>query len=165
MSDDLLSLENQTEETQKSPEEEDRPARTLSRESHIIAILVFCLLYFPFRGHPWNWPVAIAVSYSAFVFAIALGVSLNDAADFFGDPHVPEYVAALLLPHLLILAPVTLLAYLWLRAAPILPHWLVVESRRGSLWQLCGIVFFWFVGTREGIWLSWRIKRKFPEII
>lgn len=112
MFDDLSSLENQTEDAQKPSEEEDKPARSLSRWSHVIAGLIFCLLYLPFRTHPWSWPVAIAVSYSAFVFAIALGLSLNDADDFFGDPRVPEYVATLLVPHALILVPVTFLAYL-----------------------------------------------------
>jgi hypothetical protein len=163
MFDGLSSRENQTEDAQKLPEEEDKPARSLSRWSHVIAGLIFCLLYLPFRDRPWSWPVAISVSYSVFVFAIALGLSLNDGADFFGDPLVPEYVAKLLLPHALILAPVTLLAYLWLRAIPILPHWLNVEGHYGSTWQLCGIVFFWFAGTREGIWLSGRIKRRVAE--
>lgn len=39
------------------------------------------------------------------MFAIALGLSLDYGDDFFGDPRVPEYVATLLLLHLLILAP------------------------------------------------------------
>lgn len=52
MFDDLSSLENQAGETQKPSEEQDKPARSLSRWSHVIAGLIFCLLYFPFRGHP-----------------------------------------------------------------------------------------------------------------
>jgi hypothetical protein len=163
MFDDLSSMENQAEETQKPSEEQDKPARSLSRWSHVIAGLIFCLLYFPFRGHPWNWPVAIAASYSAFVFAIALGLSLDYGDDFFGDPRVPEYVATLLVPHLLILAPVTLLAYLWLRAIPFLPPWMNAEGHYGSTWQLCALVLLWLAGTREGIWLSGKIKRRFPE--
>ncbi len=162
MFDDLSSLENQAEESQKPSEEDDKPARSLSRWSHVIAGLIFCLLYFPFRGHPWSWPVAIAASYSAFVFAIALGLSLDYGDDFFGDPRVPEYVAGLLLPHLVILVPITLLAYLWLRAVPALPQW-ATEVHRVSLWEVCGVVFFWLAGTREGIWLSGKIKRRFPE--
>jgi hypothetical protein len=154
-------LENPTADPPRPSREEDRPARSLSRWSHIIAALIFCLLYFPFRRHPWSWPTAIAVSYTAFVFAIGLGLSLDYSDDFFGDPRVPEYVATLLLPHVLLLAPVTLLAYLWLRVTPMLPHWMNVEGHYGSNWQLCGIVFFWFVGTREGIWLSRKIKRRF----
>jgi hypothetical protein len=163
MFDDLSSLENETEDAQKSSEEEDKPARSLSRWSHVIAGLILCLLYLPFRSHPWSWPLAIAVSYSAFVFAIALGLSLDDAADFFGDLRVPEYVATLLPQHSLILAPVTFLAYLWLCAIPILPHWMNVEAHYGSVWKVCGIALFWFVGTREGIWLSGKIKRRLAK--
>jgi len=162
MFDDLASLENQTEDAQKPSEEEVKPARSLSRWSHVIAGFIFCLLYFPFRAHSWGWPVAIAASYSAFVFAIALGLSLDYADDFFGDSRVPEYVSTLLLPHALILAPITYAACLWLRAIPALPHW-ATEVHRVSLWQLCGIVFFWFVGTREGIWFSGKIKRRVTE--
>jgi hypothetical protein len=162
MFDDSTSLENETEDAQEPSEEEDKPARSLSRWSHVIAGLVACLLYLPFRDHPWSWPVALAVAYTVFVFAIALGLSLDDADDFFGDPYVPKCVATLLLPHGLILAPVTFLAYLWLRATPLLPHW-VTEVHRLSLWQICGIVPVWFAGTREGIWMSGEIKRRLRE--
>ncbi len=165
MFDDLSSSESQTERAQRVSEEEDKPARSLSRWSHVIAGLVFCLMYFPFRNHAWSWPVAIAISYTAFVFAIALGLSLDYGDDFFGAPRVPEYVATLLLPHAVILAPVTLLAYLWLRVIPILPHWMNVAGHYGSAWQLCAIALFWFAGTREGIWLSRKIKRRFHERI
>jgi hypothetical protein len=88
MFDDLTSLEGQAEVAQKSEEEEDKPARSLSRWSHVIAGLVFCLMYFPFQDHPWSWLAAIAASYSAFAFAIALGLALDDADDFFGDSRV-----------------------------------------------------------------------------
>lgn len=167
MSDNLFDessgLENQRSEgAQQVSEEEDKPARSLSRWSHVIAGLVFCLLYFPFDDHPWSWPVACAVSYTTFVYAIALGLSLDDAADFFGDPRAPKYAATLLLPHALILAPVTFLAYLWLSAIPLLPRW-VTEVHRVSLWQLCGLIPVWFAGTREGIWMSGKFKRRLRE--
>src|SRR5579859_5391380 len=113
MFDDLSSLENQTEEAQTSSEDGDKPARSLSRWSHVVALLVFCLVYFPFQNHPWAWPVAIAVSYSAFVFAIAIGLSLDYADDFFGDPRIPRFVAKLLLPHAPILTVIAFAAWLW----------------------------------------------------
>jgi len=159
MFDELSGLENQSEAQQASVEEADKPARSLSRWSHVIAGIVFCLVYFPFQGHPWNWPVACAVSYTVFVFAIALGLSLDDADDFFGDPRVSKVVAILLLPHALILMPVTFFAYLWLRAIPLLPLW-VTEAHRLSLWQMCILVAVWFAGTREGVWMSGEIKRR-----
>ena len=163
MFDDLTSLEGRAEEAQKPSEEEDKPARSLSRWSHVIAGLVFCLMYFPFQDHPWSWVVAIAVSYSAFTFAIALGLALDDADDFFGDSRVLRCVATLLLPHALILAGITLAAYLWLYVTPMLPPWFAHRGQRLSLWDLCGIVLVWFAGTREGIWMAGRIKRRLRE--
>ena len=153
---------SQTEDAEDRAEDQEKPARTWSRWSHVVAGVIFCLVYVPFRGHPWAWPVSVATSYSAFVFAIALGLSLDDYNDFFGDPRIPEYVATLLLPHALILTPITYLAYLWHNAIPLLPNW-VTEVHRLSLWQLCGILPAWFVGTREGIWLSGKIKRRLRE--
>jgi hypothetical protein len=162
---DEFSQDENPQETSEESEDEEKPARSWSRWSHVIAGLTFCLLYFPFRDRPWSWPVAVAVSYSAFVFAIGLGLSLDDSVDLFGDPRVPEYVARLLLPHALILAPVTFVAYLWVRAVPVLPHWITSEAPRyGSVWQLCGLVLFWFVGVKEGLWLSGKIKRHRAEL-
>jgi len=163
MIDDLTSLEGRAEEAQKPLEEEDKPARSLSRWSHVIGGLIFCLIYFPFQENPWSWLVAIAVSYSAIAFAIALGLALDDAADFFGDSRVLSCVATLLLPHALILAGVTLAAYLWLQVTPMLPQWFAHGGQRLSLWDLCGIVLFWFACTREGTWMAGKIKHRLAE--
>lgn len=159
MFDDISSLENQTEDSQKRSDDEDEPStRMLSLWSHVIAILIFCLLYFPFERHSWGWLVAIACSYTAFVFAIALGVGLDFGDDFFGDARTPEYVATLFLPHALILMLVVPAAYIWFQLMAILPHWIAAEGHRLSLWEICGIVVVWFAGTREGIWLAKKIR-------
>lgn len=162
MFDESLGLDNRPEETQKSSEEEDKPARDLSRWSHVIAGLVFCLLYFPFQHHPWSWLVAIAASYSVFTFAIALGLALDDSDDFFGDSRAARCVAALLLPHAPILALIMLGGFLWLRFKPILPLW-ITEGRRLSLWDTFGLLVVWFAATREGIWMAGRIKRRLGQ--
>ena len=159
MFDDLNSFDGRAEEAQKPSEGEDKPARSLSRWSHVIAGLVFCLIYLSFQNHPWSSLVAIAVSYSAFTFAIALGLALDNADDFFGDSRAFRCVATLFLPHALILAGVMLVAYLWLHVTAMLPTWFVHRGRRLSLWDLCGIVLVWFAGTREGIWMAGSIKR------
>jgi hypothetical protein len=163
MFEDSSSLENQAQETQKPSEEEGQPSRWLSRWSHVIAGLVFCLLYFPFQSHPWCWPVAIAGSYTVFAFAIALGLAFDNTDDFFGDPRAPKNVAKLLMPHTLILALIILAAYLWLRLKSILPPWITHESHRGSWWDLCLLLLVWFAGTREGVWMAGRIKSGLPE--
>src|SRR6202522_633249 len=75
-----------SEDPGKTFEGKYEPSRWLFKWSHVIAGLVFCFLYFPFKGHPWRFPVAIAVSYSVYAFAIALGLGLDYADDFLGDP-------------------------------------------------------------------------------
>ena len=103
--------------------------------------------------------MAVAASYSAFAYAIGLGLSLTNADDFFGDARIPKYVAKLLPYHALILTPVTLIAWLMLRAVPILPHWMTEHVPRiGSVWVLLGVLLFYFAGVREGIWLSRKIR-------
>jgi len=82
---------------------------------------------------------------------------------FFGDGRVAEYVATLLLPHGLILVPVTFVAWLWLRAIPVLPHWMTVEGRYPSRWELCGIVSAGYAAVKEGGWLAAKIKLRFAK--
>jgi hypothetical protein len=154
---------SQTEEAKETSEDDEKPARSWSQWSHVIGGITFCLLYFPFRGHVWAQPAAFAASYTVFVFAIGLGLSLYNLDDLFGDPRVPEYALRLLLLHSIILVPATLLAYLWFRATPLLPSW-ATEVHRISFWQLCGIIPLWFIGTREGIWLAGKMKRRLKEL-
>lgn len=157
MFDDLSSLDN---ETEKASDEKDEPSRWLSRWSHVFAALAFCLLYFPLTDHPWCLYIAIAGSFSVFVFAIALGLGLDTADVFFGDPQVTKYVAIMLLPHILVLILIMSATYLWLRVESVLPLW-ATESRRLPLWDLVGLVVFYLAGTREGIWMGAKIKRQF----
>jgi hypothetical protein len=140
-------------------DEQNKPARNLSRWSHVIAGLVFCLIYFPFQHHPWSWLVAVAVSYTVFTFAIALGLSLDDSDDFFGDSRAARCAAAMLLPHAPILALITLGGYEWLHMKSALPLW-ATEGRKLPPWDIFGIVVVWFAGTREGIWMASQIKRR-----
>lgn len=161
MFDDPTRLEGPIEGEKDSSDEKDTRTKFPSGWLAIITLLVFCLLYFPFRNHFWSWFVAIAGSYSVAVFGIALGSALDDAADFFGDPRVPKYVATLLLPHILILAFLMLGAYLWLHIKPELPHWVTVEGHRGSLWEFFGELLLLIAAIKEGTWLGDWIKRRF----
>lgn len=163
MFDDLSSLESRTESTKEISEGEAEPSRERMRWSGLIGGGVFLVLYLLFRSHPWGWPVAIAVSYTTAAFAIALTSALKYADDFFGDVCIPKYVAQLLLPHILILLPVTFAAWLWLRAVPLLPHWMTVEGRYPSLWEYCGIVAAAYAAVSEGDWLAAKIKRRSAE--
>lgn len=158
MFDDLSSSENLGEEAQKPSEEERERSSFLSCWSPIIAGLVFSCLYYPLKNHPWSWFVAIASSYSVFVFVITFGSGFNDSSDFFGDPRAPKCVATLLLPHALLLALVMLAAYFWLRLIPTLPHWVTVEGRKGSWWEYFGIILACLVGVKEGYWMGAKIK-------
>jgi Na+/proline symporter len=159
MFDELPDSEDRGELAHNPSEEQDKPARNLSRWSHVIAGLVFCLIYFPLRHHPWSWLVAVAVSYTVFTFAIALGLSLDDADDFFGDPRAVKSAAAMLLPHAPMLALIMLGGYGWLHIKPALPLW-ATAGRKLPPWDVLGIVVVWFAGTREGIWMASQIKRR-----
>ena len=85
----------QVEETQKS--------WWIGRWAHAIAMVVFCLLYFPFDAHVWSCQIAITFSYIAFVFCCTCGLAFSDSDDFFGNLQVPEYIAKLLARQILVL--------------------------------------------------------------
>jgi hypothetical protein len=164
MFDDLDTAEQKTEGEQKrSAEDDDKPILGLSRWSHVIAGLLFCVLYFPFKSHSWSLYVAIACAYSACAFAIALGLALENLDDIFGDPRIARYVATLLVPHVPLLGLIILCTYLWLYLNGVLPTWATLWGRRPSLWSVCGMIVFWFAGTREGIWMAGKIKRRLKE--
>jgi hypothetical protein len=163
MFDELSGTEDSPEEMQKTlAADAAKPARDLYRWSHVIGLLAFCLLYFPFQHYRWSLLVAFAVSYSVFTFAIALGLALDDSSDFFGDSRAVKCVAALQLPHALILTLITVGGYLWLHFKPILPLWVTTDSRL-SFWDYLGIFVLWFVGTREGIWMAGKIKSRLRQ--
>jgi hypothetical protein len=169
MFDDLDTAEQKTEEEQKLSEENDKPIRQMSLWSHVIAGIVFCLLYLPLKGHSWSLYLAAAVAYSVFAFAIAIGNALENLDDIFGDPRIPEYIATLLVPHAPILALIVFEVYLWAYFKLVLPPWMthehtgVVGPWKISYLDLCGVTVFWFAGTREGIWMARKIKRRLKE--
>jgi hypothetical protein len=169
MFDDLDTAEQKTEEEQKPSEEDDKPIRQMSLWSHVIAGVVFCLLYLSLKGHPWSLYLAAAVAYSVFVFAIALGNALENLDDIFGDPRIPEYIAMLIVPHTPVLALIILEVYLWIYLKQTLPPWMTQEHAGVVGWaklsylDICGVVVFWFAGTREGIWMARKIKHRLKE--
>ena len=162
MLNDRSSLEGQTEDEKESAQKQDTGTGSFSRWLAFIVFLVFLLIYLPFRNHPYSWFAAIASSYTVAVFGIALDSALDfaDADDFFGDSRVPRYVATLLLPHALVLIPIMLGAYLWLHLKLVLPHWITVEGRKGSLWDVVGLLLMLIASIVEGTSLGSWIKRR-----
>jgi hypothetical protein len=70
-------------------------------------------------------------------------------------------MALLLLPHALILLPIMLGAYLWLYLKLVLPHWITVEGRKGSLWDVVGLLLVLIAAIVEGTSLGSWIKHRF----
>jgi hypothetical protein len=168
MFDDLDTAETKIEREHEPSEQNEPSIRGLSRWSPAIAFVVFCFLYFPFKNYSWSWYVAFGSAYSVATFAIALGLALENFDDLTGDPRVSRYVTTLLLPHAFILAAVMLGAYLWFYLKPMLPHW-ATQSHGGfgkwrlPLWDIFSAFLLWFAGTREGIWMAGKIKRRLKE--
>ena len=82
----------------------------IGRSAHVIAMVVFCLLYFPFYAHSRSWQVAITSSYIVFMLCCTCGMSFSDSDDFFGNLKVPEYLAKLLIRPILVLGLISLRA-------------------------------------------------------
>jgi hypothetical protein len=160
---DSLGIEDQTEDDPKRSEGDEKPSWWVGRWAHVLALPVFCIVYFPFQKYPWAWHVAIASSYSVFVFCRAFGTTLGDADDFFGNSKVPRLLANLVIPHVLILALIVLGVSLWFHLKPNLPSWVTHEGRKGSLWDLCGWLLLAGAGIWQGSWMAAWIKRHLNE--
>jgi hypothetical protein len=154
---------------QADEQEPSAPAEVTSwwigRWAHVIAVVVFCSLYFPLSGRIWSWQVAVTLSYIVFVFCCTCGLSFQDSDDFFGSPEVAMYLATLLVRQFFILALISLCAFEWRHLTPVLPSWATVRAVRNlSLWEVGGIVVVYLVAVREATWMARKIKQRFPEI-
>lgn len=164
MFDDLDTAESRTEESQNPAEGDRKSGWWIGPWAHVIAGVIFCLTYFPFDQYTWSWQVAITVAYFVFMLCCTCGMVFKDSDDFFGNPQVPEFMGKLLVRQILVLALVSLAAYLWHYSRSILPNWLTQEGRRMSLWDYFGVILFYIVAVREAKWMAARIKRKFSEV-
>lgn len=162
MFEDSLAIENQTEDDQKPSGGKEKPSWWIGRWAHVIAMVVFCLLYFPFQDRFWSWQVAITLSYVVFMLCCTCGMAFQDADDFFGNLQVSRYMAMLLIRQAFVLALISLGAYLWHRLKTTLPAWATYEGRRMSLWDLCGVLLAYWAAVKEASWMAEKIKRHFP---
>ena len=151
-------------EATKEPVEPEKPRWWIGPWAHVIAGLVFCLIYFPFDQYPWSWQVAISLTYVVFMLCCTCGLAFKDSDDFFGNVRVPEFMGKLLLRQLLVLALVSLAAYLWRYSKVILPSWVTQEGRRMSLWDYLGIILFYVIAVKEARWMAVKIKHQFSEL-
>ena len=163
MFDDLETAERKTDDEQTPPEDEKESHWWIGRWAHVIAIAAFCLLYFPLKDRFWSWQLAITLSYVVFMLCCTCGLAFKDADDLFGNLQVPRYMGLLLIRQIVVLTLVSLGAYLWFRLKALLPAWAIQEGRRGSLWDICGILLAYWVAIREASWIAERIKRRFRE--
>jgi hypothetical protein len=164
MFDDLDSAESKTEDTQSSSDDEQSSHWWIGPWAHVIAALAFCLIYFPFDQYRWSWQIAVTVGYVVFMLCCTCGMAFKDSDDFFGNLRVPEFMGKLLLRQILVLAAVSLTAYLWRYSKAVLPGWMTQEGRRMSLWDYVGILLFYVIAVKEAGWMAGRIKSHFPEL-
>jgi hypothetical protein len=162
MPDDYIDMRSPNEEGEKPSEDVEKSSWWIGRWAHVIAGLVFCLLYFPFQGRLWSWEVSITLSYVVFMLCCTCGMAFRDSDDFFGNLEVSRYMAILLVRQAFVLALISIGAYLWHYLKSVLPAW-VTEGRRLPLWDLCGLLLAYWAAIREASWMADKIKRRFPE--
>jgi len=163
MLEDSRGIEDPDKDHQKPSEGNEKSSWWIGRWAHVIAMLVFCLLYFPFEDRVWSWQAAITLSYIVFMLCCTCGLAFRDSDDFFGNLQVSRYMATLLIRQVFVLTLISVGAYLWHNLKTILPSWATYESRRLSLWDLCGVMLAYWAAVKEASWMAERIKRRFGE--
>jgi hypothetical protein len=164
MPDEYLDLNSTGEAKQRSSGEEKESSWWIGRWAHMIAGLVFCLLYLPLSASAWSWQVAITLAYMVFMLCCTCGLSFSDSDDLLGNPPVVRYMGLLLIRQIFVLALISLWLYLWHYLIPHLPDWFAARGRRLSLWDFCGILLTYLVAVREATWMAKQIKKRFPEL-
>jgi len=162
MFDSLPDAENEAEET-RVPNEE-KSSWWIGRWAHVIAMVAFSVLYFPFTDHFWSWQLAITLSYVVFMLCCTCGLAFRDSDDLFGNPKVVQYMGDLLIRQIVILALVSVVAYFWRYLRQDLPAWIAQTGHRLSLWDMFGLVLAYVIAFREASWMANKIKGRFPEL-
>jgi len=165
MPDDYVDLNSKLEDEQKPPETAEVTSWWIGRWSHVIAGLLFCIVYFPLDDRIWSWQVAATLSYVVFVLCCTCGLSFQDSDDFFGNLPVAKFMGSLLARQSVILALISLGLYEWRHVIPFLPTWANERAIRNlSLWEVAGIIAVYVIAVREAKWMAKKIKQRFPEI-
>ena len=160
MFDDLDTAENKTDETE---DPEPQSHWWIGPWAHVIAIVVFCLIYFPLDQYSWSWQVAVTIAYIVFMLCCTCGLSFRDSDDFFGNLPVMKFMSKLLVRQTIVLGLVSGTAYLWRVSRTVLPGWMTQEGRRMSLWDYFGIILFYVIAVREAKWMAAKIKLQLSE--
>jgi hypothetical protein len=164
MPDDYIDLNKQDDE-QKNQETAEVTSWWIGRWAHVIALLVFGIVYLPFDDRIWGWQVAATLSYIVFMLCCTCGLSFQDSDDLFGNLPVARFLAGLLVRQFFILALISLGLYEWRHAIPALPNWATERAIRNlSLWEVAGIILVYVIAVREATWMAKKIKQQFPEI-
>jgi len=136
----------------------------IGRWAHVIAMLIFSVLYFPFANRTWSWQIAITLSYIAFMLCCTCGLAFRDSDDFFGNLEVAQYMGDLLVRQIVVLAGISVMTYAWHFLKRVLPDWFAQTGHKLSLWDMFGLVLAYVVAVREASWMAENIKRRFPEL-
>ena len=75
MFDDLETAESKTEEAKSPSDDEQKRHWWIGPWAHVIAGVVFCLVYFPLDKHNRAWQVAITLAYMVFMVCCTCGMS------------------------------------------------------------------------------------------
>ena len=141
MPDDYVDLKSQDGKKQDPQETEEMNSWWIGRWAHVVAGLLFCVLYFPLSSYVWSWQAAATLSYIVFMVCCTCGLSFQDSDEFFGDLAVPEYIGSLVMRQILILAFISVGFYEWHHLIPVLPGWAKARAVRNlSLWEVGGLV-------------------------
>ena len=157
-------LDNQTEEKQSASDAEQRSHWWIGPWAHVIAGVVFCVIYFPLDQYLWGWQVAITLTYVVFMFCCTCGLIFKDSDDFLGNLPVMKFMSKLLVRQTVVLALVSGTAYLWRYSKTVLPGWMTQEGRRMSLWDYFGIILFYVIAVREAKWMAAKLKLQFSDL-
>ena len=165
MPDDYVDLNGRQDHEEEPPEKAEVTSWWIGRWAHVIAGLLFCLVYFPLDDRVWSWQVAATLSYVVFMLCCTCGLSFQDSDDLFGNLPVARYMGSLLVRQFVILALISIGLYEWRHVIPALPSWATGRAIRNlSLWELVGIIAVYVVAVREATWMAKKIKKQFPEI-
>jgi hypothetical protein len=137
------------------PKDTWRNYSATGRLAILSAGVTFCALFFPFIEARWALPVATLAAYSVLVF----GLAFRDKNCSIRKPLVQEQLPRFLLMHVPFLLIVYSFEVLWLNLVSMMPRWLTVRGRKGSVYEWILIAFLCAIAWGQEHWMRVIVRR------
>jgi hypothetical protein len=141
------------------PKDTWRNYSATGRLAVVFAGVTFCVVFFPAMGTRWGLPVAALSAYSVLVFSWVF----RDKNCSLSRPIVQEQIPRFLLVHVPFLLFVYWIVTEWIERKSMMPGWLTMRGRKGSLYEWILIASLCLLAWGQQRWMLAIVRSRLAE--